>query len=176
MAIGLGLLSVSLETAPVKGSNMNSININGVGNLSSLRGVACANYAAMSNEPENSVPNEQHDMVSLGQDTPDMASADVRLNGISDHSFAAADKAAEASRCSSSAAKTHSPEVNNDMRATLMNDLGVLTMLDDPSIEAVGQINSIDTAGSAELQNTLAMVNINGMDSILQNGLIAFGE
>ncbi len=155
---------------------MNSININGLGNLNNLCSASCTNFKAAPSVTENTLP-EQHDMVSLGQNMPDANDTSISFSEVK----ITAENTKQASEISHAPVNTVSKQNNsvdagNGLRATMSN-LGVLTMLDDPtSVASADQIKENQFSEANEMQNTLAMLNLNSMESILSEGLIALND
>lgn len=149
---------------------MNSIN--GIGSLGNLCNVSgCNNFTQLRPQAESTVP-EQRDMVSLGQETPEQETSFPSMVGVGVSSEKVADYGTvTTSEKAPVAVTSNSVDAGNGLRAT-MSDLGVLTLLDDPAIESLDQCGGISDTVAVSQQNTLAMINLNSMDSILSNGLI----
>lgn len=150
---------------------MNSIN--GVGSLGSLCNVSgCNTFAPVRPQEENSIP-EQHDMVSLGQSTSEQGLAFQNLVCDSESSPQVAQPSRQSVVAkSSTSVNSNSVDAGNGLRAT-MSDLGVLTLLDDSAIASLDQVSDVASTDLASQQNTLAMINLNSMDSILEHGLVS---
>lgn len=150
---------------------MNSIN--GIGSLGNLCNVSgCNNFTQVRPQAENTVP-EQRDMVSLGQETLDQEASFPSMVGVGVSSEEVADYGTvTTTEKAPVAVASNSVDAGNGLRAT-MSDLGVLTLLDDPAIESLDQCGGISDSLAVSQQNTLAMINLNSMGSILANGLIS---
>ena len=152
---------------------MNSININGLGNLNNLCTNACTNFKAAQPVPENTLP-EQHDMVSLGQNMSDVSGTSPDFSDVKDNHAASAPAANSApAPASPSPQQNKSVDAGNGLLATMSN-IGVLAMLDDPStVAGIDQVQENQFSEANEMQNTLSMLNLNSLESILSDGLIA---
>ena len=152
---------------------MNSININGLGNLNNLCTTACTNFKAAQPVPENTLP-EQHDMVSLGQNMSDVSGASPDFSDVKENHATSAPAADSAPAPANTASQQNkSVDAGNGLLAT-MSDIGVLAMLDDPStVAGIDQVQENQFSEANEMQNTLSMLNLNSLESIISDGLIA---
>lgn len=155
---------------------MNSININGLGNLNNLCATQCTNFKAAQPLPESTLP-EQHDMVSLGQNMADISSPAPDFSDVNSTPSIPASSADSAPVSANVVAKpNNSVDAGNGLRAT-MSDIGVLAMLDEPStVSGVDLVQENQFSEANEMQNTLSMINLNSLESILSDGLIALNS